>query len=726
MLRNTFLMITALLGLSAAANLAVNLTVYHESCGNANGEVVAEVSGGALPYTYAWSNGGTDLIINNLVPGAYSVTVTDNLGTQVTANATVLALGYIDFPSFLAVSEAGLHACAGMCNGGFRFDEGMVPNAVQPFSFDLTPAIIDGPGQYTFLGYCGGQQAMIQITDDAGCMGTFSTWTLTGSGATPTQLVDVSDACNGQLNGSVTVELGEDPVLGGSFYTTIVDEFGVYVCCLWTQNTGLYTFDGLGPGSYKVHREVTAGVDGCVEELPFTIADLGSSCGSVSGDNWYDVDQDCVLDGGEAAIPYHVLEIQPGPEYALTNPQGHYSRNLLNGSFTLAQTNPTLIPICPVTQPVPFTLNSDAQVIDLADGSTQPLDLAIIASQGAARPGFSFAMWAHAANLSPQLSGAVTITCAFDPQLVLSSAVPVPTNIIGNLITWDLPAFGSFAMRDFAVHFDVPVGLALGTVLSNQWEISNTLGADIDPGNDVATLTTTVVGSYDPNAKEVRTSSGLSATFYFIDQDEYMDYTVHFQNTGTATAIDVIVTDTLAADLDMGSFAQGPASHPFDVSFRPDRVVEWRFANIQLPDSGANETDSHGSVNFRIRPLDPLLPGTVISNTANIFFDFNDPVITEPSVLTAEFSTGVDESLVVHAVTAYPNPASDRLFVNGGSGTFECIRVANMDGRMVLDLPGRGNSSVVDVSELSTGTYVLTAKTSDGCVQRLHFSVLHP
>ena len=29
-----------------------------------------------------------------------------------------------------------------------------------------------------------------------------------------------------------------------------------------------------------------------------------------------------------------------------------------------------------------------------------------------------------------------------------------------------------------------------------------------------------------------------------------------------------------------------------------------------------------------------------IENIANIYFDFNPPIITEPSVLVAEFSTG--------------------------------------------------------------------------------------
>ena len=74
-------------------------------------------------------------------------------------------------------------------------------------------------------------------------------------------------------------------------------------------------------------------------------------------------------------------------------------------------------------------------------------------------------------------------------------------------------------------------------------------------------LQTTVVGSYDPNDKVASTSSGSSSTLYFIDEDEWIDYTIRFQNTGTAEAIDVVVTDTLPAEFDMSSFEQGAASH---------------------------------------------------------------------------------------------------------------------------------------------------------------------
>jgi uncharacterized repeat protein (TIGR01451 family) len=81
----------------------------------------------------------------------------------------------------------------------------------------------------------------------------------------------------------------------------------------------------------------------------------------------------------------------------------------------------------------------------------------------------------------------------------------------------------------------------------------------VDLANNTANHVVTVTGSYDPNEKVARTSSGSSATSYYIDQDEWIDYVLRFQNTGTDTAFNVVVTDTIAAELDLATFIQGAA-----------------------------------------------------------------------------------------------------------------------------------------------------------------------
>ena len=61
--------------------------------GSGNGSVDVSVSGGTLPYTFAWSNGETTEDLTGLSVGTYTVTVTDANGCSTTASATVTAPG---------------------------------------------------------------------------------------------------------------------------------------------------------------------------------------------------------------------------------------------------------------------------------------------------------------------------------------------------------------------------------------------------------------------------------------------------------------------------------------------------------------------------------------------------------------------------------------------------------------------------------------------------------
>ncbi|MBK7946939.1 MAG: hypothetical protein IPJ85_17265 [Flavobacteriales bacterium] len=358
-----------------------------------------------------------------------------------------------------------------------------------------------------------------------------------------------------------------------------------------------------------------------------TVPDLGPDCGAITGTSWYDMDTDCVQDAGEVGIAGSVLLVQPGNQYIITNGGGHFSMNLPAGNYTLQQTDPNLVPNCPATLPAPFTINGSNATVNLGNTSTLPLDLRMHATDGAARPGFDYHLHASASNPSPQVSGPVTVTCTYDAQLTFVSVVPTPTDIVGNTLTWELPAFNIFGAQGFHVILNVPVPTPLGNVLSSTWSVTNTL-PDGNLANNTDVITRIVTGSYDPNVKEVSTSSGQSTTQYFLGTDAWLDYTIHFQNTGTDTAFTVVVTDTLDAELDMASFQQGAASHAVAVDFLPGRVVRWTFNNILLVDSITNEPLSHGLTSFRIRLHEPVLPGITVTNAADIYFDFNPPIRT--------------------------------------------------------------------------------------------------
>ncbi len=240
-------------------------------------------------------------------------------------------------------------------------------------------------------------------------------------------------------------------------------------------------------------------------------------------------------------------------------------------------------------------------------------------------------------------------------------------------------------------------------------------GAEPNTSNNSFASTRTVTGSYDPNDKTAFTSTRQSTTDYVLGQDAWIDYVIRFQNTGTDTAFTVVVTDTLAAELDMSTYEQGAASHPFTVRFLPGRVVEWRFANILLPDSTTNEPASNGALSFRIRPVQPLAVGTVLANNADIFFDFNVPIRTNTSNLVASVSTGVPFDSAQGNFRVFPNPAQDRLFISS-TAALRSLRILALDGRTVLQQPLAGPQADVALRGLAPGGYVVELSLADGSV----------
>jgi uncharacterized repeat protein (TIGR01451 family) len=153
---------------------------------------------------------------------------------------------------------------------------------------------------------------------------------------------------------------------------------------------------------------------------------------------------------------------------------------------------------------------------------------------------------------------------------------------------------------------------------------------DADPVIDIYCVE--VRGSYDPNDK--RGFPKGVGTMHEIQPNQDLEYVIRFQNTGTDTAFTVVIRDTLSQDLDLFSFNSGVASHNYSFRMYGPRILEWTFNNIMLPDSNVNEIESHGFITFRVDLVDSLLLGTVIENSAAIYFDYNAPIITNTSMHT--------------------------------------------------------------------------------------------
>jgi uncharacterized repeat protein (TIGR01451 family) len=184
---------------------------------------------------------------------------------------------------------------------------------------------------------------------------------------------------------------------------------------------------------------------------------------------------------------------------------------------------------------------------------------------------------------------------------------------------------------------------------------------------DVEKICLPIRDSYDPNDKSV-SPSGVG-TNKLVKHKVPLDYLIRFQNTGTDTAYTVVIVDTLNQNLDLSTLEFGASSHTYKIEFTGSGkpILKFTFDKINLVDSFTNEPKSHGFVSFKITPYDSIPNGTLVKNSADIYFDFNLPIKTNttqvsiddrlPTGATLSFVTAVNQQKANYeAIYVYPNP----------------------------------------------------------------------
>jgi uncharacterized repeat protein (TIGR01451 family) len=219
-------------------------------------------------------------------------------------------------------------------------------------------------------------------------------------------------------------------------------------------------------------------------------------------------------------------------------------------------------------------------------------------------------------------------------------------------------------------------------------------------------------GSFDPNNK-IAQPVGYNAEHY-INPNQYIDYQINFQNTGTDTAFFVTLVDTLSPYLDPGSIQLTSASHPYTWTLKGNGILEVKFDYIMLPDSNVNEPASHGFAKFRIQQKANNSGGTIINNFADIYFDLNAPVRTN----TTYHEIGMD----FYILTIVPLKGEEGLNVKAFPNPFTYATTIQVEGEaydnltlMVYDIMGRevavlseNNTNQIELprNNLETGVYV--------------------
>ena len=295
------------------------------------------------------------------------------------------------------------------------------------------------------------------------------------------------------------------------------------------------------------------------------------------------------------------------------------------------------------------------------------------------------------------------IDITFESLLTVASHDIPGATVTGNTIHANININGC---ETYTIYFDVPGATPAGTPLNFQVDIAAVGLTDFDLSNNSQICVSEVRNSWDPNDKSVNKPEVISPAV----QDELV-YTIRFQNEGNDEAYNIVIKDTLSANLDLSTFALVENSHNVLVSVDPStRIATFNFPNIFLAAASVDEPASHGSVTYKIKENAGLPIGSEIFNTAYIYFDFNPPITTN-TTHNINSTAGVEE-VAADNFSAYPVPAADYLVVSSKNNQpIQSLRLVDITGKTIINMANVPATYTLDVQSIASGAYNLVIQS---------------
>lgn len=302
------------------AAMVATLSTVNMSCANTNdGQALVSVtSGGAAPFSYAWSGGQpNNAVISNLSTGPISVTVTD-------ANTcTATASGNITGPPALIVTTTAVDDSCYQAHLGSATANVTGGNA--PYTFywsNISSAQTNlslGVGTYT-----------VTVTDDKSCTAT-GTATINQPPVFSYTLTSQNIVCHGASTGSINII----PAGGTPPYS-------------YTWNPGSVSGNnptGLAAGQYLVtisDSHDCGNTDSVILTEPATALSVTSSHTNVNCYNANDGTVTITVAGGTPPYTYQGNPIPPGTTTLTNLPPATYSGTVMDANSCLASVSETI------------------------------------------------------------------------------------------------------------------------------------------------------------------------------------------------------------------------------------------------------------------------------------------------------------------------------------------------------------------------------------------------
>lgn len=506
------------------------------------------------------------------------------------------------------------------------------------------------------------------------------------------------------INNSVGIVTVSNPfIVTGLIPNTCYDFYVRSICSnassQWAGPYNLCTNSCQNNGSCSDRLDLIAFIDPNnngikdIGELPFD-----------KGNFTYEMNNSGVIEFGTSNYGYYnIFDTNPTNSYNLG-----YTINTNYSSYFSSQTNYNNITI---------PVGGGAHTYYFPISQLQPLnDIQVdLYPNGNPKPGFSYGNIISYRNNGEQTISSGTITFTKSPLVTISNISVVGITSTSTGFTYTFNDLVPNEVRNLYVEMQVPTipTVNLGDVITNSAVINPT---DVVPMNNEATLSQIVVGSYDPNDK-CESHGGKIALNEFSSND-YLTYTIQFENTGTANAAFIRVEDELNPLLNPNTVEMVGSSHDYNLKRIGNKLI-WYFYNINLPPSSSSFPSGHGYIQFRIKPNAGYTIGTIIPNKADIYFDYNPPIITNT------FATEFVQSLKIddfenNNFRLSPNPTNSlvQISLQNKNEVIKNIVIYDVLGKVIKAYNNSlSNEANLNVSDISKGIYLIEITTENDLTQ---------
>jgi uncharacterized repeat protein (TIGR01451 family) len=341
-------------------------------------------------------------------------------------------------------------------------------------------------------------------------------------------------------------------------------------------------------------------------------------------------------------------------------------------------------------------------------------DLSVIVSAGIARAGRKNFINLVIENYAEDVDD-YTVDLQLPSTWIYRTASLKPTSIIANKLEWNISTkLLAFEKKLITIEVEIPASAQVGDKFEYIANVS--LNQDEDITNNKSVWKGEIVQSFDPNDKQV---SADRYTYTRQNKGELI-YTIRFMNTGSDTAVNVLIKDTLNRYLDPSTVRVLNSSHPVKMLLSSPDKFDFYFERIMLPDSSKNFVASQGFIQFAVKPNARFDLDAEILNRAAIYFDQNAPVATNTSVFSL-FITGLEGVTSKAKFTVLPNPANHKIHIilnESLDKTYDEVKITSLDGRTFRYKSVKGE---IDISALPNAFYYIELLSKGASLGRKSF-----